>query len=321
MLYPLLTGGEPFLREDFTEIMSGMQEMGLQVSINSNGSLIDRSTAKWLGAHAPTRLNLTLYGASEESYQKVCGNGAFFGKVRDAVQWLRESDVPLKFNASITQDNAGDIQAMIAYAHSMDCPIQIATYMFPPVRRNDQMIGRNHRLSPEEAGRAKVEEMWQQGNREFFGGMAEMYQRFVPLQELENGPDLKPQKMEMICRAGVSTFWLDWEGNMSNCGMYPSVEFPMSGRTVREGWKKLVEETGKIRYRSVCGSCPNFKICHTCIAAVRCECGTEDVRPEYLCRYNQSAAYWYQEYVHRYMDGTWPHAKVDPYMQSDLCEL
>lgn len=63
MLFPLLTGGEPFLRQDFQEIMSGMLERGLQVSINSNGTIISESMAKWLGMHRPVRINITLYGA------------------------------------------------------------------------------------------------------------------------------------------------------------------------------------------------------------------------------------------------------------------
>ena len=56
MLYPLLTGGEPFVRQDFFEIYAGMQKMGLQISINSNGTLITQDIAKWLGKHRPVRI-------------------------------------------------------------------------------------------------------------------------------------------------------------------------------------------------------------------------------------------------------------------------
>ena len=40
MLYVLLTGGEPLMRKDFFEIYRGMKELGLVVSVNSNGSMI-----------------------------------------------------------------------------------------------------------------------------------------------------------------------------------------------------------------------------------------------------------------------------------------
>ena len=99
-LFPLLTGGEPLLREDFQEIMSGMLDRGLQISINSNGSLVDESMAKWLGHHKPVRMNITLYGAGEDSYQQLCGNGEAYGKVCRGVELLKQYQVPVKFNAS-----------------------------------------------------------------------------------------------------------------------------------------------------------------------------------------------------------------------------
>ena len=48
MLYLLLTGGEPFLRPDFREILSGLHKLGLIISINSNGTMIDEETVAWL---------------------------------------------------------------------------------------------------------------------------------------------------------------------------------------------------------------------------------------------------------------------------------
>ena len=40
MVFALLTGGEPLVRKDFFEIYDGMREMGLLISVNSNGSML-----------------------------------------------------------------------------------------------------------------------------------------------------------------------------------------------------------------------------------------------------------------------------------------
>ena len=40
MIFALLTGGEPLVRKDFFEIYKGMKELGLVISINSNGSML-----------------------------------------------------------------------------------------------------------------------------------------------------------------------------------------------------------------------------------------------------------------------------------------
>ncbi len=148
LLFPLLTGGEPFLYEDFQEVFAGMQDLGMQVSINSNASRIDQNMARWLGRHTPTRINITLYGASEETYQKLCGNGESFLKVKNAVRWLKQYGVPIKLNASITPQNVQDLESMISYAKECQIPIQAATYMFPPIRRNAKQWSDKMNASP-----------------------------------------------------------------------------------------------------------------------------------------------------------------------------
>lgn len=299
LLFPLLTGGEPFLRQDFGEILSGMQEMGLQVSINSNGTLINEATAKWLSAHKPTRINITLYGASEESYQSLCGDGDAFNRVHRAVEYLKRYDVPVKFNTSITPQNVDDLEDIIAYAKSVGSPIQVATYMFPPVRRDVGMVGRNDRLSPEAAALARVKADWLQNEPAWFCGQAANFSRFVPPDDAMLAQQAAGAGHEMACRAGRCSFWLDWQGNIGNCGMYASVRVPMEGRSFAEAWKQVVEETAQVRYSPACTNCPNFRICHACIAMVHNESGDTNGRPEYLCRMNAAAARYYQEFARR----------------------
>lgn len=296
LLYPLLTGGEPFLHPDFWEIYSGMLNMGMQVSINSNGTLITREVAKRLSKQRPTRINITLYGASEESYERLCGNGDAYRKVCGAVQYLKEYNVPVKFNSSITPYNMQDVEALIQYADTQELPLQIATYMFPPIRRNAEMVGQNDRMTPEEAALVRVKSDFMRAEPEWFLGQAERYRHFVPLSELRDGAH-QPQKMS--CRAGVSSAWLDWQGNLSNCGMYNAVTVSLKEKTFTEAWKELTDLTAKLTYRPFCSICPNQWLCRPCIAMVKNESGTVDGRPDYMCRMNEAAAQYYQEYAAR----------------------
>ncbi len=296
LLYPLLTGGEPFLHPEFSEILTGMQKMGLQVSINSNGTLIDREWAKFLSKNCPTRINITLYGASEETYQNLCGNGAVFGKVRNAVQYLKEYGIPVKFNASITPDNVQDLEKMVLYAREQNSPIQVATYMFPPVRRDDSMVGQNARLSPEKAALVRVTADYLQTNPDWFVAQAKRFQSFVPLEQ-KPWKQGEPREKGMRCRAGLCSLWVDWQGNFMNCGMYGSVKTSLEGKSFRQAWDEVVEQTAKVRYAPDCLSCPNEPLCHPCIAMIYNECGTHTGRPEYMCEMNQNLAKYYDKFV------------------------
>lgn len=297
MLFPLLTGGEPFLRQDFQQIMAGMLERGLQVSINSNGTMIDEDMAKWLGIHRPVRINITLYGASEESYQELCGNGDAFNRVRKAVEWLKKYQVPVKFNTSITRYNVGDLEKIMEYAHSVGSPLEVAPYMFPPVRRDAGMVGHNDRLSPEEAGHVKVKSDYLQNNPDWFLMQAERFRYFVPPTEEMIRKQAKGEGHKMNCRAGRCSFWLDWQGNIGCCGMYSAVHQSLLKYSFEEAWNSIVEETNKVRYSPICGNCPNYRLCHSCIAMVYNECGERNGRPEYLCRMYEAAAKYYREYA------------------------
>ena len=318
LLYPLLTGGEPFLHPDFRKIMSGMLDMGLQVSINSNGTLIDRDWAAWLGDHRPVRINMTLYGASSETYGRLCGNPDAFQRVLEAVSLLKEYGVAVKFNASITPENVQDLDGIIAYAKEQECPVQIATYMFPPIRRDSTMVGQNDRLTPEEAALARVRADFLQAEPEWFAGQARRFSHFVPLDALDqyrqpSGP------MHMRCRAGLCSFWIDWQGNLTNCGMYGSAHAAMEGRSFREAWQELVERTEQVAYAPFCSGCPNQALCHPCVAMVNNECGDLNGKPEYLCRMNAESARLYQEYAKRLPDSATADATADVPRQDDLC--
>lgn len=299
MLYPLLTGGEPFLHKDFQKIFAEFLSLGLQVSINSNATLIDEPMAKWLGEHRPTRINITVYGGSEDSYQRLCGDGDAYARMRRAVEWLNKYHVPVKFNTSITPQNYDDLEAIMAFAKKMGKPIQTATYMFPPVRRDAHLIGQNERLSPRQAGLARVKADYLQGNQKWFLGQAARFQHFVPLHEIAFEEKSEADSQKMNCRAGRCSFWLDWQGNIGNCGMHSTIKIPMKDLTLEAGWKKVVEETEKVRYSSTCAGCPNVRLCHACIAMIYNECGDYHGRPEYLCKMNEAAAEYYKMYAEK----------------------
>ena len=307
LLFPLLTGGEPFLYEDFQEVFTGMQNLGMQISINSNASLIDQKMAKWLSGHTPTRINITLYGASEETYQKLCGNGEAFLKVKNAVKWLKHYGIPVKFNASITPQNVQDLEQMIFFAKECKIPIQVATYMFPPIRKDAAMVGQNERLSPEEAALARVKTDFLTGEKEWFLRQTERFgkfrkgeERFQRKEEDQQKDRWREEVLTMCCRAGHCSFWVDWQGNLINCGMYASAKTSLKDCTFEEAWKKLVMQTEKVSCKPKCIQCANKEICHPCIAMIAAECGKEENAPEYLCRMHAAEAEFYREYAEKW---------------------
>lgn len=286
MLFLLLTGGEPFLRRDFREIYTELKKLGLIISINTNGTLIDEKTVYWLSEDAPTKVSVTLYGGSNDTYRRLCGHPTGFDAAVRAVEMMKEAGILVHINSSFTRCNVNDMESIISFAQSRDLRVSSSTYMFPPVRsaRNgipDDAI----RFTPEEAGttRARAEIL-----------TTEPQQLQIRLQHLLNGcTDMEPLDEEcerisdekMGCMAGKASFWITWDGRMTPCGMMNQpVSYPFRGG-FSQAWRTITTETDKLMLPAACSKCNLRPACTVCGALCAAEGGgCTHKQPEYLCR-------------------------------------
>lgn len=284
MLYLLLTGGEPFLWPDFWPLYERLTEMGFVLSINTNGSLIDEATIARLRARPPTRLNITLYGAGNDTYRSLCRADGVFTRVDRAIMGLREAGLMVKLNCSLTPQNAGDLEAMVRYAEQRSLILEVNTYMFPPLRRDPSQVGRNERFTPEEAARYHMERY-----RLMYG--EETYDRYLHsvLRGIADPPGLDESCVDPVdgkirCRAGKAAFWVTWDGWLTPCGMMTEPRVDLAGQPFDRAWKTLTEQSERMRLSGVCGQCPDRDLCHSCAAMAQAETGSPGGIPLYLCR-------------------------------------
>ena len=108
VVFMLLTGGEPLLYPGFRELYLKLQELGMILTVNTNGTLIDEEWAAFFGAHRPRRINITLYGASEKTYRELCRFEGYEKTVR-AIKLLRAHGVDVKINGSVVKENVHDM--------------------------------------------------------------------------------------------------------------------------------------------------------------------------------------------------------------------
>ena len=299
-LYPLLTGGEPFLYPHFRELFQAMCRMGMQVSINSNASCITEREVEWLTATPPERINVTLYGATNASYGRLCGDEKGFDKVMRGVELLRENKIRFKFNCSLTPENVGELEQMVAVAREFDLGLKAASYMFPPVRRTGQCGDYAQRLSPRDAAYYQVMTDFLQLPPEQFQRLAGNMSRFVELtpERIAEAEGKEPRAMG--CLAGRCSYWVDWQGNLSACGVMDVPQLSLRELSLREAWDQVTAWAEGLRYSSACGNCVNRGLCFSCAAMVRNETGSFQGRPVYLCETRQYAARFYREFAEKH---------------------
>lgn len=202
MLYLLLTGGEPFLWQDFWPLYERLSTMGFLISINSNGTLLDEARVARLAEHPPTRINITLYGAGNETYEALCGRSGMFDRVDRAITLLRQAGILVKLNCSLTPHNAGDLERIVSYAAERDLILEVNTYMFPPLRRDPAMVGRNDRFTPAETAHYHMERYrLQRGEEDFTRFLQNILRGIAPPPGLDEDC-VDPVDGTISCRAG-----------------------------------------------------------------------------------------------------------------------
>lgn len=283
MLYLLITGGEPFIYPHFKELYGALHSMGFLISINTNGTMIDEETVKWLKNAAPTRINVTLYGASSETYGNICENAAGFERAKKAILMLKESGINVVINGSMIPQNEKDLEDIIAFGKEHDIFTRISTYMFPPMRREREAD--DSRCTPQEAA-----EIYMRKNRcmlEDIEHSSFMESQIKTLSEHKGSEDLDwGTNMEVMrCRAGRCSFWVSWEGIMTACGVMP---FPMEvypfKESFQECWMKLTEKVRTTKVLKECCSCEKKEICNPCAAMLYAETGDVNQKAPYMCQ-------------------------------------
>ena len=287
MLYLLLTGGEPLLWPDFWTLYDELIDMGFLVSINTNGSLIDDAAIAHFRRKPPLKLNITLYGAGDATYKRLCGVGGVFTKVDHAIRGLLDAGIPVKVNCSLTPENAADLDWIVDYAKQLETVLSVATYMFPPVRRDPTRLGENERFTPEEAAEYLLRYLRRQRGEE-------RYQSYLHsiLEGCVDPPGLDEACIDPIdghirCRAGKASFWITWDGWMTPCGMMSEPKVDVSESPFAHCWKTLTKMAAQLRLSGVCDQCPNINVCHPCAAISFAETGSAAGIPTYMCRVTQ----------------------------------
>lgn len=284
-LFLLLTGGEPLLFPDFQRLFSELQSMGMILTLNTNGTLIDEDWADFFAEHRPRRINITLYGASNDTYETLCHSSGGFDRALRGIQLLRERNIDVKINGSLTRSNVDDRMKIIEIGRKLDIPVRLDTYMYPAVRERTRPYHFQTRLDPDTAARVRVEILRAEMGEEIF--QQYMAETLFKAEHIIAGD---PVPGHMTCRAGQCSFVVNWQGQMRSCVVLDEPSIPVfdSAVTFAAAWNQVVETTASIETSPVCNQCSLRAVCNTCAASAMAECGSYDAVPDYVCRYTKS---------------------------------
>lgn len=254
-----LTGGEPFLRQDFHAILDACLQAGFDIYILSNGTLIDKEVAKSLALRGVKGVQVSMEGP-EHIHDSVRGRGSFRASVR-GVRHLLESGIVVTLNTTLSALNADSFPDMIDLASSLGV----------------QKLGFS-RLVPSGRGAGLLDKMLDAGK------VKELYEKIFslpagPLKIVSGDPLVSHMNcndyndtgniMTGGCAAGLSGFTLLADGTITPCRRLPVSLGNVKRDSLREVWAAspvLEQLRDRGSYKGKCGGCAKWASCRGCRA-------------------------------------------------------
>jgi len=267
-LWLLFTGGEPLLREDFFDIYIHAKKRGFLVTVFTNGTLITSDAADIFAEWPPSTIEVTLYGATKETYEKITGIPGSFKLCMDGIRTLRERGVPVDLKTMVSTLNMGEIRDIKKLAKTISPRFRLDPLI--QSRIDGQKEPCRYRVSPEEAVSLDLEDH----------DRLEGWKKY-----LKKAGELEMPDSLFSCGAGKDSFFIDPYGYMCVCSMCTSLSYKIGEYSFDDIWDERFPETLGKKQSS------DFK-CRGCDAAAYCDhCAgwgmTENRDPgsvvEYLC--------------------------------------
>ena len=259
----LLTGGEVLVRPDFEALYLYCLGKGLQVTVFTNGTEVTERIADLFARHRPHAIEVTLYGMTAETYDRVTRVPGSFAKCLAGVRRLHARGLPLKLKTMALSWNAHEVPAMRAFAEELGVRFQHDSLLNPRV---DCGANRNPELQLEAEAAVALD---RQDEAAFARFAAQAQATIRPR------PDAGAEPPLYTCGAGLTGFTVDPEGQLQLCQLSRRHSFDLREGSFDEGWNvffpKLRARTWQTQ--SACRTCDLIGLCGSCPGAAELEHG------------------------------------------------
>jgi MoaA/NifB/PqqE/SkfB family radical SAM enzyme len=222
-LWLLLTGGEPLLRADFRDVYLYAKKKGFLITLFTNGTLITPSLVEFFKEFPPRFVEITLYGVTERTYEKVTQVRGSYKRCRRGIDLLLEGEIPLKLKTVVMRQNRDEFIATKRFVEGLGLEFRFDALLNGSLDQNKKVS--RLRISPQQVVALDLAD-------------PQRYQAFRSLYERTKGEE--PDREHLFrCGAGLWSFHIDPYGKLTLCNMARTPGYDLRDGTFAEGWHEF----------------------------------------------------------------------------------
>lgn len=255
MMKAALTGGECLTHPDFDAIYLHLQELGIRTAVLTNGILLNEDRIRFFQRYPPALIQITLYGASEEEYEQVCGT-RHFETVLANIRRAQEAGLSLFIAITPNRFLTDGGEALLKLAASLDIPYNINSCLFTP----HPGTGREKdNVDMEMEDYIRLYKLRAQMN-------GEVITPVDPASLPEVARQTEPQKLGLRCGAGMNAFTIQWDGAMIPCSSLLQIRESPLRDGFQAAWNAIHEAALHFPIPAECEACEYNSVCPSCVA-------------------------------------------------------
>ncbi|HMF93763.1 MAG TPA: radical SAM protein [Vicinamibacterales bacterium] len=272
-LWLLYTGGEIFARRDFLDIYTYAKKKGFIITLFTNGTLITERIADCLAAWRPFAIEITLYGRTRDTYERLTGIPGSYEKCLRGIRVLLDRGLPLALKTVAVSTNRHEVFDMQRFAEEdLGVKFKFDSMINPRIDCSQSPL--EVRLSAEECVALDLAD----------ARRADEWVKFA--EEVRCAIERKPIADTIYqCGGGVSSFAIDPYGGMSICVISEAHKYNVRDG-FRAGWEQFLrrERARKVTRPTKCAACVLKAVCGMCPANGELENGDPEAPVDWLCR-------------------------------------
>jgi radical SAM protein with 4Fe4S-binding SPASM domain len=233
-------GGEPFMREDFCEIIEFADNLGFELHLNTNSTLINDKIAKFVSQYMAS-VCTSILSSKREEHDRMTGRIGAYDDVVNGIKAWRKNNIKVEVNVCTSTENYLDMYNIGRLIAKLDCYALCSTRYILNDKKNKHLLLNGQQTM-------ELIDLLFAVKTEFSVITDVSLPGPVPYCEIDKEYYEKLRLLNIPCQYGYGLARINPSGNVTPC----TISNDIIGNLTAEKFKSIWDSKGWEKYKNLC---------------------------------------------------------------------